>query len=91
MYFRNPNYQRSIVSNGWWDKFQKRHSQLSIRTPSLIDPGRASMSRGAVMDEFYGRVGEFLTQLGIENEPDRIYNIDETWFSPRNNKLQNAE
>ena len=86
--FRNEDPGATPLTTGWWNRFKHRHPELSVRTPSLVDPGRASMSRSTVMDPFFERVEEFMQQNNLLNQSARIYNIDETWFTPNAEKAQ---
>ena len=46
------------------------------------------MSRSAVIDEFFDRSTQCITELGLIDKPERIYNIDETWINPHDVKRQ---
>lgn len=84
--FRDSTYQRTETSNGWWENFRARNPNLSIRTPSLIDTGRHSMSRKDVMDVFFENARTFLADNNLLDKPGQIFNIDETWFAPTDEK-----
>ena len=83
---RDPNRTQPRASHGWLFNFRRRFPDLSIKTPSLLDPGRTRMSRKSTMDSFFHDAGAFLEETGILNTPDRIYNIDESWISPHDVK-----
>ena len=56
-----------------------------MRTPkSVIDAGRRSMSRRAVLDGLYSNATEFMISMDIFDKSERIYNIDESWFGGKN-------
>ena len=80
---RCPSRTQTRASHGWLHNFRRRYPGLSIKTPSLIDPGRARMSHADVMDSFFNDVGSFMEQTGILNDSTRIYNIDESWIAPQ--------
>ena len=84
--FRDPTSEHSTLTTGWLRNFRRRNPGLAIKTPSLIDPGRAKMSRKDVMDSFFKDAETFLRDTKLLNESDRIYNIDESWFSPNDEK-----
>ena len=44
------------------------------------------MSRESVINSFFGRVHDFLANEGLLNCPERILNIDETWYSQNEEK-----
>ena len=75
---------------GWWYGFKRQHSDhLAVRTPSLIDPGKAAMSKGLVFDHFFEDVRSFYSEISFDGTArDRIYNIDESWFNPADEKRQ---
>ena len=85
-YFRVEDKDRAPLSSGWWQKFHKRHPDLRLRTPSLLDPARMAMSRAAVMDQFFTEVEVFLKKINVFDKPERILNIDETWDNPTQEK-----
>ena len=51
--FRGTPFKNDIPTSGWWKNFLRRHPQLRLRTPSLIDPGRSSMSSASVLNRFF--------------------------------------
>ena len=47
------------------------------------------MSRGIVFDRFFEDVGSFYDAIGMDSmDSSRIYNIDESWFNPADEKRQ---
>ena len=38
------------------------------------------------MDSFFGKVHSFLSEVGLLNAPNKLYNIDETWYSQNEDK-----
>ena len=38
------------------------------------------------MDAFYSDSATFMKETNLLNDSDRIYNIDESWFSPQNER-----
>ena len=81
LYYRGTPFKNVAASKGWWLRFRKRHPTLALRTPSLLDPGRLAMSRTSVMDSFFENVQQFTQKYQI-TDPSRVYNIDESWFTP---------
>ena len=76
---RGVSFKRQIPSRGWWSRFLKRHPDLSIRTPSVINGGRLAMSRRVIIDNFFSESRCVLEELCVFDDATRIYNIDETW------------
>ena len=54
----------------------------------MVEPGRALMSKSSVIDSFFDRVHDILQENDLLDQPTRIYNIDETWFTPNAEKSQ---
>ena len=46
------------------------------------------MSRSCVIDSFFDDYQRMLEQTMLIDRPDKIYNIDESWFNPRDEKKQ---
>ena len=86
--FRPDGQHHDPLSQGWWIRFKRRHPDLRVRTPSLLDPARASMSRSSVMDTFFDDLKVFLEENSLLNQPHRILNIDETWDNPLQEKAR---
>ena len=86
--FRGIEFKHGLASRGWWSNFLKRHPELTVRTPSLVDPGRVAMSWTSVMDTWFRDAEAFLHKNDLFDVPARIYNIDESWFSPKESKKQ---
>ena len=86
--FRQGGGDRDSFTHGWWQRFLKRHPDLRLRTPNLLDPGRALMSKSTVMNKFFSDIQVFLSDNGLLDQPSRIYNIDETWDNPTQEKHQ---
>ena len=76
----------TLPSRGWMHRFFARHPELTLRVPSLIDPGRASMSKGYVLEDMYNTLHSLLSENNIFDVPCRIYNIDESWINPNTAK-----
>ena len=75
-------------THSWWYSFRRRHPEIAVRTPSLIDAGRAKMSNSYVIEGFIETARGFLSEHQLLNQADRIFNIDESWFSPTEEKRQ---
>ena len=68
--------------NTWWIKFKKRHSkELTLRKPDNLDRGPSRMANENVMRQHFTLLGETLDKLGIKNQPERIFNCDESGVS----------
>lgn len=63
----------------WWASFKKRYN-LSLRTPESLSMNRAHSATRESINEFYKMLEELYSKLGIQNQPQRIWNLDETGF-----------
>ena len=67
-------------SDAWVCSFLERHPSLSLRTPHPLENSCAEVNQSQI-DHYYKLLGHTLQTLGIENDPTRLYNLDETGFS----------
>uniref|UniRef100_A0A2H1WZ62 SFRICE_041149 n=1 Tax=Spodoptera frugiperda TaxID=7108 RepID=A0A2H1WZ62_SPOFR len=56
-----------------------RH-RLSIKKPQAVEIARKKAADPFILQEFYDIVEKVIKELGLENKPERIYNIDETSY-----------
>ena len=68
------------VSKGWWESFQKRHPQLTLRCPETLSYARAIASSREVVDDYSDLLEETLARNDLTNKPAQIFNCDETGF-----------
>ena len=57
-----------------------------MRIPSLLDPGRGAASREDALEPWFEEAYSFLRDQDLLNDPVRLYNIDETWYSQQEEK-----
>ena len=67
-------------SDAWVRSFLERHPSLSLRTPHPLENSRAEANQSQI-NHYYKLLEHTLQTLGIENDPTRLYNLDETGFS----------
>ena len=67
------------LTNGWWEKFRARHSELSVRTAERLTYARAVSTNQEVMDNYFVMLQHTLTDNKI-CAPNCIFNCDETGF-----------
>ena len=75
----NMNLEKG-PSDKWLRKFLKKNPKLSMRSPHGIDPGHRTVGQDE-FDRFYDLLEDELKV--INNDPSRIFNMDETGFSSR--------
>lgn len=68
------------VTLGWWEKFQKRHPKLALRTTATLSISRASASSTKCLNEYFDLLESVLNESGLVDHPSLIFNMDETGF-----------
>ncbi len=68
------------VTKGWWESFQRRHPQLSLRCPETLSYARAIASSRGVIDDYFDLLEETLVRNDLTNKPAQIFNCDESGF-----------
>ena len=67
-----------VVSHGWWESFQRRHSNVTIRSAEHLSYSRAIASSPEVLDHYYDVLEQALVDNELQNSPSQIFNMDET-------------
>jgi len=68
----------TTISNGWWERFSKRHPKITLRAAVPLSLARAIASDGAVVSKYFDMLEECLRQNDIFDKPGNIFNCDET-------------
>ena len=71
-------------SDKWVRRFLQRHQSLSVRTAHPLEQDRVTLSQRTVSD-YFDLLEATLNDLGIRDEPSRIFNCDESGFSGKLN------
>lgn len=66
------------VSQGWWDKFRKRHPQLVLRSSEMIAYKRAVAVNKDVIDHYFDLLECTLKKNGLSERAPQIFNADES-------------
>ena len=61
-----------------FEGFQRRHPNLTIRSPQALAYNRAICANRETVDEFFDKLGSVYGQLNLNTKPMLIYNCDET-------------
>ena len=68
------------VSNGWWESFRKRYSELSLRKAERLAYCRAVTSNQNVLDHYYRLMQQTLQDNHLIDKPGQIFNCDKSGF-----------
>ncbi|ETV77665.1 hypothetical protein H257_08556 [Aphanomyces astaci] len=66
-------------TSGWYQKFLARHDQLKTKKSNVLSKSRHGVYENAVT-AFYEELFDALTHVNMD--PKRVFNMDETSFSP---------
>ena len=78
---RKHPFTGESAGRSWFEGFQRRHPELTIRTPLPLSYNRAVSASPDVVSEFFGKVGALYGRLNLFSKPNQIYNTDETGVS----------
>ena len=67
-----------IVTNGWWESFQRRHPKLTLRTPAPLSQVRSKATDPEMLARYFDLLEETLVANGLEGRPGQIFNMDES-------------
>ena len=67
-----------VVTNGWWQRFSKRHENLSLRTAAPLSLPRAKAMDRDTIDHYFEVLESTMRENGIITKPGQIFNCDET-------------
>ena len=68
------------VSHGWWEKFQKRHQELSLRSSETLSQRRAVAMNPAVLNKYFDLLEDTVKGNDLHKRPALIFNCDESGF-----------
>ena len=68
------------VSHGWWEKFQKRHQELSLRSSETLSQRRAIAMSPAVLNKYFDLLEDTIKGNDLHKRPALIFNCDESGF-----------
>ena len=84
----NP-FKDNRPGKDWWYVFLKRNPVISLRSASSLETSRASACSEEVLEKWYVKFEQFLSIHGLEDQPSKIWNCDESGFSlcPKSGKV----
>ncbi len=68
----------ATVSNGWWERFCKRHPKITLQAAVPFSLARAMASDSEVVNKYFDMLEECLRQNDLLSKPGSIFNCDET-------------
>ena len=84
----NP-FLNNMPGKDWWYTFLRRHPEISLRTPQVLETCRAKACTPTALAKWYTDFEQFLATHDLIDKPTRIYNCDESGFSlcPKSGKV----
>lgn len=84
-------FKNGIPGPDWFIGFRKRH-RLSIKRPQAVEMARKKCLDPFIICEYFQLLKRTISELGLEDKPDHIWNLDETSFSvdPKKTKVVGA-
>ena len=67
-----------LVTNGWWERFTKRHPHVTLKSAVPLSYVRAMAQDESSIEAYYNLLETTLRQNGIFDSPAQIFNCDET-------------
>lgn len=81
----NPWGTSKQAGADWFAGFMKRNPDISLRKPEGLSKARASGLTKEAVEGFYHIYSRVATDLNLQNNPQLIYNVDESGFPLNNN------
>nr|CAI5868214.1 unnamed protein product [Callosobruchus analis] len=81
----NTKLLKGTPGRKWFESFRKRHPEVSHKKAEFINKARAAVSEESIR-RWFSHTKELLgTDAGILNNPERVFNMDETaiFLSPK--------
>uniref|UniRef100_A0A1X7UEV0 HTH CENPB-type domain-containing protein n=1 Tax=Amphimedon queenslandica TaxID=400682 RepID=A0A1X7UEV0_AMPQE len=88
--YKRPNpFPNNIPGKDWWYAFLRRHPEITLRTPQALEACRAKACTPKAISSWYIDYEQFLLTNDLRDQPQRIWNCDESGFSlcPKSGKV----
>lgn len=84
---KNP-FKDGVPGCDWFINFAKRNN-LSIKKPQAVEYARKKAADPFLIEAYFNLLEKTIKRLGLENKPERIWNMDETSYSndPKKTKV----
>ena len=69
---RGKNPEEISVTTGWWSSFQRRHTELTLRTASKLAYCRSIASDLEIIENYFDLLEETLKRNKVFNEPNNV-------------------
>lgn len=79
-YLLNIKGVQVTLTNGWWEKFQKRHPVLTVRTAERLAYCRSIAADPGILNSYLEMLKRILDEYNILNVAPQIFNCDESGF-----------
>jgi len=80
---RPTPWNNNPFSNNWLYGFLRRLSdRLATIKPRGLDSGRAKNTTSEIVATYFDTLGDVMSKYDLHNNPQRIYNVDETGLQP---------
>ena len=66
------------LTKGWWDRFRRRHPEVSLRQAEPLSYARAAANNPAVFEKYFHLLQDTIETNGLASRPGQIFNCDET-------------
>ena len=78
---RKTPFRDGVPGYDWWCGFRKRHPNLTERTPQALQIHRAKAATPEKINHWFNQtLNPVLKQLGLEDCPNQMFNVDESGF-----------
>ena len=68
----------TTISDGWWERFKQRHSNITLRIAAPLSFARAMASDRDSLNNYFDLLEDTLKANEIFNDASRIFNCDKT-------------
>jgi hypothetical protein len=75
------SYKNFTAGKDWFDGLIRRFPDVVLRKPKKLSSVRARMLNPGVVDNYFKDLGKLITDFGLQDHPERIWNCDETGFN----------
>jgi hypothetical protein len=74
-------FQNGSAGRSWFESFQCRHPNLTLRSAQPLSFARAAAGNKEVIADFFAKLGAICARLNLLAKPMQIFNVDETGIS----------